>query len=217
MATIIKASGPIRPDDGASFNFDDLGVRADAYLDTIRLEAGGILAKARKDAEAVRRQAEEDGRQAAIKAVEKIMEEKVGKQLASLLPAIRQAAAQLDEARQAWLAHWEQRAVHLATRIAERVIRREVAREPQITAHLIREALELAAGKGDVRLRVHPDDLATLGKSVETLVREVSRENSCSVVADATISAGACRVETRFGAIDQQFEAQLQRIEEELT
>ena len=37
------------------------------------------------------------------------------------------------------------------------------------------------------------------------------------ITADATISRGGCRVETRFGTIDQQFESQLKRIEEELT
>ena len=36
------------------------------------------------------------------------------------------------------------------------------------------------------------------------------------IVADATVSPGGCRVETRFGSIDQTFEAQLARVEEEL-
>jgi flagellar biosynthesis/type III secretory pathway protein FliH len=36
------------------------------------------------------------------------------------------------------------------------------------------------------------------------------------LVSDATVTAGGCRVETRFGTIDQQFEAQLARVEEEL-
>jgi len=36
------------------------------------------------------------------------------------------------------------------------------------------------------------------------------------IIPDAAISRGGCRVETRFGAIDQTFEAQLARIEEEL-
>lgn len=217
MATVIKASGPIRPEDGMSFNFDDMSVRAGAYLDTIRIEAGDILAKARKEAEAIRRKAEEEGRQAAIKAVEKVMEEKVGKQLASLLPAIKQATDQLVQARQAWLAHWEKSAVQVATRIASRVIRREIKQDPQITVKLVRETLELAAGSTDVQLRLHPDDLATLGKHVETVIREVGRDGSCRVVADATVNAGGCRVDTRFGLIDQQIESQLQRIEEELT
>ncbi len=36
------------------------------------------------------------------------------------------------------------------------------------------------------------------------------------IVADASVSPGGCRVETRFGSIDQTFEAQLARVEEEL-
>ena len=35
------------------------------------------------------------------------------------------------------------------------------------------------------------------------------------LVADPAITPGGCRVETRFGVIDQQFETQLARIEEE--
>ena len=38
-----------------------------------------------------------------------------------------------------------------------------------------------------------------------------------AIVADPEITTGGCRVETQFGMIDQQFEAKLERIEEELT
>lgn len=216
MATVIKASGPIRLGDGASFNFDDVTVRANSYLDTMHVQATEILAKAEKDGQAIRRKAEEDGRQAAIRAVEKVMEEKVGKQLATLLPAIKQAADQLVQARQAWMMHWEKSAVHVAVRIAERVIRREIRREPQITAALVKESLELAAGSAEVQVRMHPDDVKALGSHVETLTREVGRQSTTCVVADATISPGGCLVETKFGVIDQRIEEQLKRIEEEL-
>ncbi|MFQ5550985.1 MAG: FliH/SctL family protein [Gemmatimonadales bacterium] len=37
------------------------------------------------------------------------------------------------------------------------------------------------------------------------------------IVADSAVSPGGCFVETEFGNIDQQFETQLARIEEELT
>ena len=49
------------------------------------------------------------------------------------------------------------------------------------------------------------------------LVQEMSGLGAVEMIADAGVSRGGCRVETRFGAIDQQFEAQLARIEEELT
>jgi flagellar biosynthesis/type III secretory pathway protein FliH len=47
-------------------------------------------------------------------------------------------------------------------------------------------------------------------------VAELARVGGAEVIADETISSGGCRVDTRSGAIDQQFEAQLARIEEEL-
>lgn len=217
MPTIIKASGPVRPDDGASFNFDDMTVRANSYLDTMRAQAADILAKATKDADVIRRHAEEEGRQAAIRVAEKVMEEKVGKQLATLLPAIEHAGKQLVLARDAWLTHWERAAVHLAARMAERIIRRELKQDPQITAALVKDALELAAGSADIHVFMHPDDLKLLGSHVEALTREVARQGTAKVSADASISPGGCRVETRFGVIDQRIEEQLKRIEEELT
>ena len=216
MATIIKASGPIRPSDGSSFNFDDMTDRANSYLDTMRGQAAEILAKAQKDATAIRRKAEDEGREAAIKVAEKVMEERVGKQLATLLPAIAQAGKQLVQAKEAWLTHWERTAIHVAARMAERVIRRELKQQPQITAALVKEALELASGNADIQVRMHPDDLTALGSHVEALTREVARQGTAKIVADATISPGGCRVETRFGAVDQRIEEQLKRLEEEL-
>lgn len=217
MATIIKAAGPFRSQEGGAFNFEDVSVRAHSYLDKIRLQASEIIAQAHKDADAIRRKAEEDGRQAAIQAVEKVMEQKVGKQLATLLPAVRQAADQLIQARHAWLTHWEKAAVHLSARIASRVIRKELDRDPQIPVALVKEALELASGSADIQVRMHPDDVAALGAHVQTIVQEVGREGTARVVADPGISPGGCRLDTRFGVIDQQIESQLKRIEEELT
>ena len=82
---------------------------------------------------------------------------------------------------------------------------------------LIREALELAAGSAHVRLHLHPDDHKALGGQVQLLATAISGLGEAEVIADAGVSRGGCRVETRFGTIDQQFEAQLDRIEEELT
>jgi flagellar assembly protein FliH len=96
------------------------------------------------------------------------------------------------------------------------VIRRELNSQPEITLTLLREALELAAGSPELRVRINPKDHQALGGQVEMLVNELSGLASTEVVPDDEISRGGCQVETRFGTIDQQFEAQLQRIEEEL-
>ena len=79
-----------------------------------------------------------------------------------------------------------------------------------------REALQLAAGGGEVRLLLNPADHQALAGQVKLLVDEMTGLGETQIVADAAISPGGCRVDTRFGAIDQPFEAQLARVEEEL-
>jgi len=217
MSTVIKASGPVRATDNGAFNLDDLGDRAKGYLDQIRKQAAEILTRAQHDAILIRQQAEEQGRAAALEAATQILDEKVNRQLASLMPALREAIDRIQGSRAEWLAHWEQTGVHVATVIAERVIRRELAHTPQITLTLVKEALELAAGRGDVQLRMHPDDVDALGEQVRQLAGELSRLGTPEIVADPQISKGGCRIDTRFGVIDQQVEAQLARIEQELT
>jgi flagellar assembly protein FliH len=217
MAGIIKSSGPLRSADGTTFNFDDMAARAGVYLEQVRTQAAQILAQAGKDAAVIRTRAEQEGKAAAQKAVEQMAEQRVAQQMATLMPAMRQAVAGIQEAKQAWLRQWEQQAVRTATAIAARVIRREVRQSPDITLALVREALELAAGGAEVQVQLNPADHAALGPQVKELIGELSRLGAAQVVAVSQISAGGCRVETRFGTIDQQFEAQLARIEQELT
>ncbi len=217
MASIIRAAGPHRVSESGTFNLDDLSDKARRWIDQVRGEAGEILAHAEKEAAAVRAKAEEQGRQAAIEAAERVLDQKVGKQLETLLPALQKAVAGIVEARADFLRGWERNIVHLATAIAARVIRREVERQPDLPLALVREALDLAAGSPHVQLQLHPADLAALGAQVERLTKETSRLGNVEIVADPQVSQGGCRVLTRHGAIDERVESQLVRIEEELT
>jgi flagellar assembly protein FliH len=213
MSTVIRITDLQAGASGVAFNFDDMATQAKGYLDRVRAEALKIVAKAQQDAEGVRRQAEADGRQAALQAVEQM----VRKQLATVLPALRQVVQDIHHAKQAWLTHWEQSGVHVAAAIAGRIVRGELSRRPEISLTLLREALELAAGSAQINIHLHPDDHQALCGQVQLLLGEMSGLGTAEMTADAGISRGGCRVETRFGTIDQQLEAQLARIEEELT
>jgi flagellar assembly protein FliH len=212
MSTIIRASDHNGATHCAAFNFEDMAAQADQYLGKIRIQAARIVVKAQEEAEAIRKSAEIQGRQAAIEAVE----EMVRKQLTTVIPALKQAVQNIEDARHAWLSHWEAGTVHLAAAIAKRLIRRELHEQPEIPLALVREALELAAGSSQLRILLNPLDLQSLGNQVRMLVDELSPHIEAEITADAGITPGGCRVETPFGVINQQFEAQLQRIEEEL-
>ena len=74
----------------------------------------------------------------------------------------------------------------------------------------------MAAGNAEVVLRLNPDDHAGLAAQIEAITGELTGLGNVRMVADSTIAAGGCRVDTEFGSLDQQLEEQLARIAEEL-
>ena len=222
MTTIIKAADhdaigsghTIRP---VAFNLEDISVQANQYLETVRKQGAEMIAAAEAEAEQVRQRAAEEGRQAAMQAVEKVLDEKVASQMETLLPALQQMIQKVEHSREAWLTHWQKTAVTVAAAIASRIIRREVAETPKIAVALIREALELAAGSADITLHLNPTDHENLGPQVERLAAEICQLSPTKIIADPEISLGGCRVETKFGSIDQQVEAQMGLIVAEFT
>jgi flagellar biosynthesis/type III secretory pathway protein FliH len=217
LSTIIKAADGLQSAQGVPFNFDDLAGQARHYLEKVRKEALQIVAKAQQDAQSLRRKAEVEGRREGQAAIEQLIRKQLAEQLTTLMPALGKAVEEIRNARQSWLIHWERSAVHLAAAIGSRLARRELSQHPEIPLTLVREALELAAGGAELRLHLNPKDLAALRPQVEALVAEFSSLGTAQLVANPQVTPGGCRVETRFGTIDQQFEAQMARIEEELT
>ena len=92
-----------------------------------------------------------------MRAAEKVLDEKVGARLQTLLPALQKVVADVADAKQAWLGHWERSTVRLATAIAAKIVRRHVPDLPEVTAALVREALQMAAGSSQVRIHLNPD------------------------------------------------------------
>jgi flagellar assembly protein FliH len=212
MPTILRATDQNMATASVAFNFDDMADQAKKCLDQVRLDAAKIVVQAQQEAATVRTQAQAQGRQAALAEVDQMIQ----RQLSTVIPALRQAILDIHQAKQAWLAQWETAGIHLAAEIARRLIRSELTRQPEIPLTLIREALQLAAGSGYVRLLLNPGDHQALQSQVQLLVQEMSGLGETQIIADASVSPGGCRVETRFGSIDQTFEAQLARVEEEL-
>jgi flagellar biosynthesis/type III secretory pathway protein FliH len=92
-----------------------------------------------------------------------------------------------------------------------------LAHSPQIALSLVREALELVAGRQQLKIRLHPADFAEFEGPVKRLAQEISRAATTVVVPDEALSRGGCRLETEHGVIDEQIETQLNRIAAELS
>lgn len=198
---------------GARFQFDDM---SQTYLTKVRQQADQLIAQARQEAERLKAAAKEEGRQQGFASVRDQLKAQVDEQLKTLLPSLAQAVQGIQTARQQWREQWEQNIVTLACSIAERVIRRELTKRPEISLDLVKEALELASGSDRIVLRLNPQDHSALGEKAGSLVAQLAGLGAVEIVADGAITAGGCKVCTEFGAIDQQVQSQLSRIAEEL-
>ena len=221
MATIIKRESQLYASGTdarkVAYDLNDLASQGDAYLEQIRAEAAKIIQQAEQDAVTIRQQAEVAGKQAAEAAIERILDEKVAKQMKTLTPALSSAVQQIEDARQDWLRYWETSATSLACAIAARIVRRELNSQPEIALEWIREALQMCAGTAEITLRLHPDDFETLGEQVRQLAEVFHPVGTAKILADPAVTSCGCRLETEFGAIDQQLETQLERLHQELS
>lgn len=164
------------------------------------------------------------GLEEAEKRVQKEISEKSDtrfrEQLAPMVPrfetATQQVVGELERMKHEWTGFWESCARDVILAIAERVIRQELERRPEIVLDLIREALELATGSAQVTVRINKEDHERFATEIEGIVGSLQGMARVEVVADETIEAGGCRIDTTHGTIDQQISSQLQRIEEEL-
>ncbi|TWT77218.1 Yop proteins translocation protein L [Posidoniimonas polymericola] len=222
MASIIRGgvdsahatNNPVR---AVAFDFHDMSHRAEEYIQEVRNEAAKIVQQAHSDAEQIRRKAEQAGRETAEQAIEKVLSEMVGKQIDTLRPAVNKIVHQLNATRDSWQEHWREAAVALAVKIAERLVRRELTARPEISAEWVAEALTMAAGGGDIAVRLNPADHAHLAPKADEIAQDLGKLAQTRIIADSAVSPGGCLVETRHGSIDLQLESQLERIAEELS
>jgi flagellar assembly protein FliH len=219
MTTIIKAGMPLTSGTGVravALELSDVKKQAEEYLAKAQQQANSLIEQAQQTAEVIRAKSQQEGQDAAREAIDQLLDEKIAQRLVTLQPALEQTVIELQRARQDWLAEWERGAVQLTTAIAARVVRREIEKKPEISTELIREALELATGFGQVKIHLNPQDHTALGSQVQTLAADLANLAPADIIADDSVTAGGCRVETQFGSIDQQIESQLERIAEEL-
>ena len=75
----------------------------------------------------------------------------------------------------------------------------------------------MATGRQQIKVRLNPHDYETLKGQLYQWTLEIDCLDPDNIIADPDIEIGSCRVDTKFGTIDQQFSSQLSRIEEELS
>jgi flagellar assembly protein FliH len=127
----------------------------------------------------------------------------------SLLAQMEQARGRIFKANERFL-------VDLVYRIARSVLLRELATDREYLLRLARELVVRVGVRENIRIRLHPEDLATAGSLKEGLEAAIGRLENLSVEASSQVERGGCQVETDWNAMGATLDGQLTAIHEAL-
>ena len=99
--------------------------------------------------------------------------------------------------------------VKLALAVARRILRREIAVDPEALTGLVLAALGKLQGLEICRARTHPAQ----AKLIAECLRRLAPASAVEVIADSSAEPGAVVFETQRGNLDASVETQLQEIE----
>ena len=218
MAYVIKSNDVPEAEASPStpYAWVDFGARAREVLAQATAKAEAILRQAQDEAAAIREKARAEGLAAGRRQAQEEARKWAASHFQDLLAALDQFRSQLTQLRSTIQQSWETQLVGLAVGIAERIVRRELAHAPDITADWIREALELARLQGAIQLHLHPSDHEKLAAHLPAFRERLGDACRLDVIPDSAIDPGGCLVATPAGRLDYQLPAQLDRMFEEL-
>jgi flagellar assembly protein FliH len=124
-----------------------------------------------------------------------------------VLGALVAAAQDLQQRDAVTLAELDDVVVGFAMDVARTVVGHDLAAETDPGRAAIARAIGLAPDRGDVVVRLHPDDIATLGE-VDTL----APGRGIEVVTDASVQPGGCLLDVGACRVDAQIAPALARV-----
>lgn len=134
--------------------------------------------------------------------------------LPSALAALQSAADQWHAQRELLLEQSQREAVRLGIAIAERLLRRTLAVQPDAVLDLLRSALDWTAHSDRLRIRLHSADAELVASASARSSLEADRD--IEFLLDDSLARGDCVVETPNGQTDARLDVILQRIADEL-
>jgi type III secretion protein L len=110
----------------------------------------------------------------------------------------------------------EHAVVHLAVRVAEKIIGEQLLLSPQTIVSIVREGLKSIRSEKSLVLKVNPEHVELLRQSTHRLQDLLGTDCHIRVVGTPSVASGGCIIESELGVIDAQMETQLRCLEDAL-
>lgn len=167
---------------------------AQAILEEAHREKERILQEAQREREEMIARAREQGRQEGLA------------QVTELMVRAKMHAGEL-------LSQQERDVVALACKMAEKIIGRDVERDPSLLADICAKAIEELRNARAVVLRVNPKSAAVLRARKAELMELIGRAVDVAIREDADVAPVGCIVQTEFGTVDAQLPTQFEMLQ----
>jgi flagellar biosynthesis/type III secretory pathway protein FliH len=169
-----------------------------------------ILAEARTQAEALRREAQRAGYEAGLAEGRTVADQELLPARSALEHAARELTAQLDGR----VELLERQAAELAVQLADRVVAAALEVRPELVLDAIRGVLRAVLERDRLVLEVNPEDLALVQAGAAEIAAKLGGVRELEVVAEPRVSRGGCVVRTAEGEVDGSVASQLDRARE---
>jgi len=206
------------------FSLKDIEAQAQAILLRAQQQAEQLLAQAQEEAARLKAEAQAQGlregheqglargRQEGLKAGRDQALADHAAALTSAIAALDSAAGAIERARLELQTDAVEQVLKLAIAIARRATKRLGRLDHTVAAANVAEALKFAVHAADVRVAIHPADKAALEAALPELRLKLPQLEHISIVEDASVEPGGCRLFTGSGSIDATLDTQLDRI-----
>ena len=145
--------------------------------------------------------------------------EKVGfeagtKRVHPLMNSFSQGLEQLENLRREILQKVEKEVAQLALSIAKKIVCHEVKTTEETVVCVAREALGRVENPGKIKIKLNPADLQFIQDTKSHLSHYLHNVENIRFEAEDSIQSGGCLIETDMGDVDARIEKQFQAIEE---
>ena len=186
----------LRPPRAGVMNAEVFDARqsAQGIIEEAHREKERILAEGRREREEVLAKAREQGRQEG---------------LAQATEVLLRAKMQAGE----MLASQEKDVIALACRISEKIIGRDIERQPELLVDMCATAIEQLRNAKAMVLRVHPKTAQVLRSRKPELMELIGRSVDLAIREDQDVAPVGCIVQTEFGTVDAQLPTQFEMLQ----
>ncbi|NLN15992.1 MAG: hypothetical protein GX182_01575 [Firmicutes bacterium] len=186
--------------------------RARALLESAQARAVAIVAEAADKAAEKEETAFRQGYQRGLAEGKKQFLAQIEGQLEKLEMILQEAVS----VRQAAMELAEEDLIKLSLLIAEKIVRKEIQLDAEVTKRVLAEAISYLGGATKIFVRVNRQDLPTLAEGEEEIRRLFLEAKTITFVEDESIQPGGCIIETDLGRIDARLETRLDLMKKEL-